>query len=214
MLTGRTLTVVASADNNAVSGGLGPLRESGITDLKAEFTQVRNVGAVRQDLGTGRHDMVGGNVIAHLQNRLRRQLIRKCLGFGELLDIGTTQDFHIRSIFRRCQYRRIVNAEAIRQLHRLHSWQSGRIGYVSGQSRCNCRFRRYQIDLTVLGAAPSKEIAIECTKAHTAGIGREPHTDARAAGALQKSCAAGKDIRQCATLGKHSQHLLRTGRNG
>ena len=93
MLTGRTLAVVAAADDDAVAGFLGSLREAGITDLEAELGQVRNVGAVGQDLGTGRHDVVGGDVIADFQNGLCGEGVGEGLTLGEFLDIGTTQDF-------------------------------------------------------------------------------------------------------------------------
>jgi len=67
MLTGRTLSIVGAAYDNALSHFLGTLRECFIANCEAVLRNCRNVGTQRQNLCTCRHDVVGGDVVADLQ---------------------------------------------------------------------------------------------------------------------------------------------------
>ena len=73
MFTGRTLPVVFAADDDTVSCRLGACRKFGIQLFEDMLADGRNVAAQWQHLVAGRHDMVGRNVVAQLDNNLSLQ---------------------------------------------------------------------------------------------------------------------------------------------
>ena len=84
VLPGGALPVVAAAHDDAVSRRFGCARErSGSQTSKQNLRQVGDVGAIGQDLRAGGHDVVGGDIVAHLQHQLRRQAVGRGLALGE-----------------------------------------------------------------------------------------------------------------------------------
>ena len=215
MLTGGTLTIVTAANNDSVTCCLGALRECGITYGETELRQERNIGTVGQNFRAGGHNMVSSNIILNLQHQLCGQFVGKGLALGEFLNVGTTQHFHIHSIFCACrsQNSRIINGKRFRQRYISDGIHGGRIGNVTGQRSSNCCFGRNQIYLCILGTAAAQEVTVKCTQADSGRVGREPHSDAGTAGAFQNSGAAGKNIGQSTAVCQHPQNLLGTGRN-
>lgn len=216
VLTRRALPVVAAADDDAVSGGLGARREGRIADREAELRQLRDVRAVRQDLCPGGHDVVGRDVVAHLEHELRRERVGKRLALREGTDVRSAQDLHRVGFLRRDgrQHGAVVDAEAVRQRDGGHLPERLRVGDETGERGGDRRLRRDEVDLRVLRAAAAEEVAVERAQTHAAGIRREAHADARAAGTLEQARAAGEDVRERAAVGEHGQHLLRSRRDG
>ena len=85
MFAGRTLAIVCAADHDALAVLPAASREFLIADAEAEIAEVRNVGAVGQDLCASRHDVVGGDVVAHLEQRFCRDGFRQRVRRGERL---------------------------------------------------------------------------------------------------------------------------------
>ena len=192
-----------------------PWDQKNIADIEAELAEVGDVGAVGQDLGTGGHDVVGGDVVAHLQHQTGGEGVGKGLGLGELLDVGTAQDLSIGGLGLGdgSQHGGVVDEELLGHGDLQRFCGGSGVGDVAGQRRGGCGFGRYQIDLTVLGAAAAQEIPVEGTKTDSSGIWRKPNADTRTAGTFQNSRTAGKNIRQCAAICQHPQNLLGSGRN-
>ena len=65
MLTGGALTVVGAAYDDALACFECPFGEGFVANTKAEFGKIRNVGTVRKNFSTCRHNMVGCDIIAH-----------------------------------------------------------------------------------------------------------------------------------------------------
>ena len=59
MLTGRTLAIVLTTDNDALPSLSGALGELLVADGEAEVGQIGDVGTVGQDFGSCRHNVVG-----------------------------------------------------------------------------------------------------------------------------------------------------------
>ena len=216
VLARRALPVVAAADDDAVSGGLGTRREGRIADRKAELRQLRDVRAIRQDLCPGGHDVVGRDVVAHLEHKLRRKRVGKGLAAREGADVRPAQDLHRVRLRRRRgrQHGAVVDAEAVRQRDGGHLPECLRVGDDACERGGDRRLRRDEVDLCVLRAAAAEEVAVERAQAHAAGIWREAHADARTAGTLEQARAAGEDVRERAAVGEHGQYLLRSRRDG
>ena len=77
VLARRALPVVAAADDDAVPGRSGARRKGRVADREAKLRQLRDVRAIRQDLRPRRHDVVGRDVVAHLEHELRRERVGK-----------------------------------------------------------------------------------------------------------------------------------------
>jgi hypothetical protein len=56
-----------STDNESAAGSPGARGEGGVDLCEHMLTDRRYIRAQRQHLGAGRHDVVGGDIIAHLQ---------------------------------------------------------------------------------------------------------------------------------------------------
>ena len=216
VLARRALPVVAAADDDAVTGSSGACRECRITDREAKFRQLRDVRAIRQDLCPGGHDVVGRDVVAHLEHKLRRERVGKGLAAREGADVRPAQDLHRVRLRRRRgrQHGAVIDAEAVRQRDGGHLPECLRVGDDACERGGDRRLRRDEVDLRVLRAAAAEEVAVERAQAHAAGIWREAHADARTAGTLEQARAAGEDVRERAAVGEHGQHLLRSRRDG
>ena len=216
MLARRALPVVAAADDDAVPGRPGARREGRVADCEAELRQFRDVRAVGQDLRPRRHNVVGRDVVAHLEHELGRERIGKRLTLRERPDVRPAQHLHRVGLVRRGgrQHGAVVDAEMFRQRDGRHGAERLRIGDRTRERGGDGRLRRHEVDLRVLCAAAAEEVAVERAQAHAAGVGREAHADARAARALEQARAAGEDVRERAAVREHGQHLLRPRRDG
>mgnify|MGYP003403755161 CR=1 FL=1 len=105
--------------------GLGPMvasnRESHRTDFtvsvdaaEGKAADFGNVAAIGQHLGAGGHTLVGGDVVAHLQQHRAFQALRQRAEFGQGLDVGAFFQFRNRLLRGgRHQQGRQPNAPAI-----------------------------------------------------------------------------------------------------
>ena len=173
MLPGGALSVVTAADDNAVPGCLGTLRKGGIADLEAEFAEVGDVGAVGQDFRTGRHDMVGGDVVANLQHQLGGEGIGKGLALGEFLDVGAAKNFGGLCLLRGQGHQDggVIDLELLGHGYGYALAQGSGVSDVACEGGGHGSLRGDKVDLTVPGAAAAKEVAVEGTQADAAGIG-------------------------------------------
>ena len=216
VLARRALPVVAAADDDAIPGRLGARREARVADREAKLRQLRDVRAIGQDLRARGHDVVGRDVVTHLEHELGRERVGKRLALREGPDVRPAQHLHRVGLVRRGgrQHGAVVDAEALRQRNGRHGAERLRIGDRTRERSGDGRLRGHEVDLRVFRTAAAEEVAVERAQAHAAGVGREAHADARAAGALEHARAAGEDVRERAAVGEHGQHLLRSRRDG
>jgi hypothetical protein len=92
VLSRRALTVVVSSHYYAFAGRLCSFRESLVAYGETVLRKMRYVGAVRQYLGSRRHDVVCGDVVANLENKGSRKRIFQRLAVRERLDVRTSQN--------------------------------------------------------------------------------------------------------------------------
>ena len=90
MLSGRTLPIVVSAYDDTLSRRLCSFREGFIAHTEAVLRQVRNVGAVRQNLCACRHDVVCGDVIANFKHQLCFQTVLLRFAAWKSLDVRSS----------------------------------------------------------------------------------------------------------------------------
>ena len=70
MLAAGSLTVVATSHHGMSVGSIESLRSlpiGPVQHVEGEFGDLRDVAAERQGSGSGRHDLIGRNIIAYLQ---------------------------------------------------------------------------------------------------------------------------------------------------
>ena len=216
VLAGRTLPVVGAADDDpfaffAAAGG-----EFLIAYGEAEIRQIGDIGTVGQDFGARRHDVVGGDVVPDLQQRLCRDGFRQRLALREFLDIGPAQDFDLVHLLHRGgrDDHVVVDEEGFRHGDRNAAAQFLRIGEYAGQGGSGGGFRADQIDLRVGCAGTAFKVAVERAQGHAAGIGGLPHADAGTAGGFEDPGPGGNEIGQRAVFGQHGVHLLGAGGDG
>ena len=214
MLTGRALTVVCAADNYAAALLLAAGRELRIDVDEAVVGVVRHVRAVRQQLCTGRQDVVGGDVVLGLENDLAGVGCFERLAQRERLDVRAANDLNLSRILGRLYDHVVVDGEMLRHFDLRHLAEGARIGQHTGQCRRCCNLRRYEEDLCILGAGTALKVAVEGTQRYAAGLRRLAHADAGTAGAFKDTRTGRNDIRQSAILRQHIEYLLGTGADG
>lgn len=73
------------------------LQRAGEFLVAAHEAMLRNggdIGTQGQDFGPGGHDVVGGDIVPHLEQHRRFHRLGQGRGFGEGLDVGAADDFH------------------------------------------------------------------------------------------------------------------------
>ena len=157
--------------------------------------------------------MVGGDVVAHLQQRFDGKAFRQGGGDGELLDVRSAQDLHAVHFLRRSGsgHHVVVDQEVFRHRHGNLSAQCAGIRQHAGQCGNSRRLGADQIDLSVCRAGAAFKVAVEGAQGYTVGIRGLAHADAGAARAFQHTGARGNDIGQCAVFREHVVHLLAAG---
>ena len=205
----RTLPVVGPADDDGAPRGFGALGERLIADGEAELGEFGNVGAVRQYLRAGGHDVVGGDVVAHLEGQGRADLVLQRFAQRHGADVGAAHDFDGLGLFRAGghEHAAVVGIEVFRHVHLGIFAQFARVGDVAEDGAGGGNFRRGEVDLRVAGAAAALEVAVERAHGDAAGIGGKAHADAGPAGAFQHARAAGEYVRERAAGGEHLQNL-------
>ena len=176
----------------------------------------RDIGAQGEDFRPGGHNMVGRDIVPHLEEHRRVDGFGHRRGLGEGLDIGAADDFH-RVHLRLAGGRHnhiVVDKEAIRHRNHRRLAQGAGVGEHPGQRGGRGGFGADEVNLRVGGAGTSLEIAVEGAQGHAARIRRLPHPDAGAAGAFQDPRARRNEIGQRPVFRQHVIHLLGSGRNG
>ena len=127
---------------------------------------MRNVGTVGEYLCPGRHDVVGRNIVSHLEHRFCVDLTRQRFGFWERLNIRPTKNFYILGFLFVCRRfdHIVVDDELIRHADLRRVAEFSRISKVTGQRRRSGNFRRYKIDACVLRSASALKVSVECAK--------------------------------------------------
>ena len=216
MLPGRTLPIVLAADNDAAALPLTALGKLFVADTETEIGQIGNVGTVRKNLGAGRHDVVCGDVVADLENRFLFNAVQQGFRYGEGFDIGTALDFHgLHQCFRcRRDNHVVVDKKFFRQLYTYWFSEALGIGKISVNRGCGGGFGTDQIYLSVSGAAAALKVPVESPQGYAARVWRLSHTDTRAAGTFQHSCACSDNVSQGAVECEHIIDLLGAAADG
>ena len=213
VLAAGALAVVAARHQNAAAHGLGPGREVLVHGGQAEVAEVGHVGAEGQELGVGGGDVIGGDVVLHLQKHLAGNLLGQGLAHGEGLDVGAADNLHgvLQARLHRGDHQVVVDLELLGQGDVQVDVQAAGIGQHAGEGRDRRRLAGDQVDPGGLGAAAAEEVAVVGAHGHAVGLGGLAHADAGAAGGLQDAGARAQHIRQGAVAGQHGQHLLGAG---
>ncbi len=75
MFTRRTLPIILAADDREGAGFFGALGEILVDLEENEFRDRRDVRPQRENFGAGRHDMIGGDIVAEFEQRLAADLV-------------------------------------------------------------------------------------------------------------------------------------------
>ena len=215
MLTRGALAVVLAAHHNARAILAAALREFLVAHAEAEVRQIGDVGAERQDLRARRHDVVGGDVVAHLEQRLHLKALRQSVCHREFLDVRAAQDLHFVHLVRRRRRHDhvVVDEEVLRHLHLRLLAERARVGEHAGQSGNGRRLRAHQVNLTVSRAGTALKVAVEGAQRNAVRIRGLPHADARAASTFEHACAGAHNVGQRAVFRQHVVNLAAAGRN-
>ena len=213
MLSGGTLTVVGAAHDYACAGFLRALREGFVAYCEAILGDSRDIGAQRQNLCAGRHDVVGGDVVADLECNAGLDGFSQRLVYRERLDVRTAEDLNGRSLLNgsRRNHHVIVDDELLGHHIGRHVAAGARVGEYAGECGNRSSLRGYQVDLRVLGAASAEEVTVECTQGDTLAVRGLTHAYAGTAGALKDSRAGSDKDSQCAVLSDLVEYLLGAG---
>ena len=207
VLTGGALAVVCAADDYAAALLLAARRELGIDVDEAVVGIVRDVRAVRQQLGARGQDVVGGDVVLGLEHDLAGIAVLELVAEREGLDVRTAAHFDRGRVLGGRDDHAVVDVKVLGHLNDRRLAQRARVGQHTGQRRSGCDFRGNQVDLCVLGARTALKVAVEGAQGDAGRLGRLAHADAGAAGALQDARAGRDDVGQGAVLGQHVKHL-------
>jgi hypothetical protein len=116
--------------------------------------------------GAGRGDLVGGNVVADLEQRRRLDPLRQFREVGQRGDVGPLDQFlggGFRCRRRRLQHRGVHHCAFGQRQRRVVQAQlrgeSARIGDRTGERRCRRGLRRAQPDRVVFRAGAAGEVA-------------------------------------------------------
>ena len=84
------------------------------------FAELGNIAAEGQQVAAAGHDMVGGDIILHLQQHLAGKAVRQRVCLGEGLDIGAADDLHGSGFFRRSRGKNhiVMHRKVLRHFHR------------------------------------------------------------------------------------------------
>ena len=172
VLSGGTLTVVGSADDNACACFLCALREGLVAYGEAVLGDSRNVGAQGQYLSACGHDVVGGDVVAYLEGNAGLDRLSQRLVYRERLDVRAAEYLNVRSFLGCCgrYYHVIVDDELLWHYISGHFAAGARVGEYSGDSGDGCGLRGNEVDLSVLGAASAEEVTVESTQGDTLAV--------------------------------------------
>src|SRR6185369_7120527 len=88
VLAAGTLSVIVPSHHETAPRFFSAFGESGIDDVENELRNGGNVGTKRQDFGTRGHDMVGGDVVAHLEEHLSLHFFAQGFLNRKRFDIG------------------------------------------------------------------------------------------------------------------------------
>ena len=210
VLARRALPVVRAAHDHALAERPGACGKFGVADLKAVLGDFRNVGAQRQDLCTCGHDMIGGDIVVHLQRDFAGNLVFQRVRLGEGLDVRSAQNLHLVGVrLGGGQLDHVVVDEKfLGHFDLRHVAERCRIAEIAVHGGEGSDLGGNQIDLGVLGAASAEEVAVEGAQRDTGGVRRLSHTDAGTARRFQHARARRDHVGESAVLGKHVQDLL------
>ena len=213
VLAAGALAVVAAGDEDAAALRLGTGREILVHGGEAEVAQVGHIGAEGQELRVGRRDVVGGDIVLHLEQHLAADIRREGLAHREGLDVGAAHDFNgvLRAGGNGRDDQVVVHIELLGQRDVQVDIQAAGIGQHAGEGGDGGRFAGNEVDARALGAAAAEEVAVVGAHGDGVGLGRLTHADAGAAGGFQDARACGDHVRQRAVAGQHGQHLLGAG---
>ena len=177
-----------------------------------ELADFGNVAPIRQHLLSRRHDLIGGNIISHLQEDRSFHRIGEGMKRGKRLNIRPLLKVNRRAFFgRRREHGRVDNGLVGVFNFWVFHVQCPRIGNHAGKRRSCGRFRAAQIDLIVFGAGTTREIARHGTQADSPGGRRLPHADAAVAAGLMDAATGLNQFSQESRLRQVFQDLAGSG---
>ena len=209
----RPLPVVHARNEDAAAFLLRARRERRVHGGQAEVRQVRHVRAERQKLRVRRRNVVGGDVVLHLQQHLAGNGIRQRLAQREGLNVRAADDLHRVLFARRDRRDNQIVVDGVRLRHRdvEVNVKAARIRQHASQRRDSRRLAGDQVNTGGLCAAAAVEIAVVRANGDGVRARRLSHADARPASGFQNARARRNHVRQSAVARQHRQHLLRSG---
>ena len=211
VLSGRTLTIVLSADDEAAVVLLCSCGELLVTRCEAVVCKVRDVGSERQKLSVGRHDVVCGDVVLNLDQCLALNCVSKLVVCRERLDVRSSYYFNFIRCCRRKDYHVVVNLESVRHCYYRRLTEISRVCYYTCDGSYSSNLRAYEVDGSGLGSGSSIEVSVVCSQGYSVCLRRLTHTDTRTASALNDTCACLDHVSEGAYLSEHIEYLLGSG---
>src|SRR5512140_233084 len=98
MLAARALSIIFAGDDrmrSRRSAFEGALMVSWVDIFEYELADLGNVTAIRQYPRTGRHDLIGRNVITDCQKNRHLQALRESIEGRQSLDVGSFHQLHL-----------------------------------------------------------------------------------------------------------------------
>ena len=155
--------------------------ESLLHIAKDELGDLLDVRAVRKNLRARRHDVVGRDIVADLDDDflLDRSCERRVL--GQRADVRPLHDLDALGMLALGRIdHRVIDEERLRLSGQLEVGFA-RIGDDACDGACRRRLRRDETDVRRKSTAPALEIAVERAQRPRIRHGRLPHADAGAA---------------------------------
>ena len=212
MLTARALPVAGTGDDEVVPPAVlvldAALGEVLVDRLEDVLAVDGDVGAVLEP-GAGGHDVVGGDLVPHLDGHIAVQILLQRRIGRRSADVRATEDLHPTAVGGREDQHRVVDREGggLRDLGVRDAMGRERIGEDTRDGRQGGGLRADEVDVGALGAAAPLEVAVARPQAHPVGTGALVVADAEAAGALEDPRPALHERGQRAIPAEHEQHL-------
>ena len=209
----RTLAVVLAAHHRMPAALLhlsGSLRIAFVDDAKGEVGHARDVAAIGQHLRASRHNLVGRDVVAHLQQYRQFDAVGDRIEVRQGVDIGTLHQFdRPRRLRRRRGLERFsIDHRGLRHFDRgIGHVELSRVGDPTGESGGRGGFRAAEKDTVLARARPAGEIARHGPEAVPPGSRRLAHADAAVASGLMKPGAGMDQVAQEAVTHQSLEQL-------
>ena len=219
MFAAGALPEAVAADDDRLASGIadggGAFGEGGLAGdvgLREDRLGVFGDVAAVFEVSARGHDVVGGGLVAGLDDHDAVELLRQRLAVRRRADRGLADDLDGRRIVGGRQDHGVVDREGLRVLEfRVVEAERERGGEFAGKRGGAGGLRADQVGLVALRAGASGEVAVERADRDGAVCGALALSDAGAAAAFEDAGSGGDDVGELAVGGEHGEDLAAAG---